>query len=97
MKVSQKKSYTLADMIREEVFPWAPSSSARTTRRYYTQIVSDDFKGSNELGSTITGFGRMIEYLIPRNNITKFVRKYGKGLSLAANKQHGNQDQDRVR
>lgn len=66
-KIKAEEWYSLQDMVRSNVFPWANSFS--TVRR----IVETDKANKNILKATISGEGRGKKYLFKGSNIINFI------------------------
>ena len=72
-KINPKEWFTLQDIVREKMFPWATSFwSAR-------RLVALDAKKSNILKANITGVGRAKKYHFKGENIIKFIEKFESG------------------
>lgn len=68
MKIESQRWYTMQDIIRGVMFPWA--RSVWSVRK----AVEADRENKNVLKAIITGEGRARKYLIKGENITKFVK-----------------------
>lgn len=67
-KIQPQEWYTLQDIVRGKMFPWANSFwSVRN-------VVTLDRAGKNMLRAMITGTGRATKYRFKGENITKFVK-----------------------
>lgn len=70
MKTDPKGWYTLQDIVRGKMFPWA--SSFWSVRN----VVQIDSKGKNLLKPNITGKGRGTKYHFKGENIIRFVKQW---------------------
>ncbi len=68
MKIEAQRWYTMQDIIRATMFPWA--RSVWSVRK----AVDADREKKNVLKAIITGEGRARKYLIKGENITKLVK-----------------------
>jgi len=72
-KINPQDYYTLQDIVREKMFPWATSFwSAR-------KFVALDKEKSNILKANITGDGRAKKYHFKGENILKFIKEFESG------------------
>lgn len=72
-KIKAEGWYTLQDIVREKMFPWAHSFwSVRN-------VVKLDKENGNILKAAITGKGRATKYHFKGENITKFVNQVEAG------------------
>lgn len=71
------KIYTLEDINREKLFPWA------LRRREVRKTILADRRVENIIDAQITGEGRARRWRIEEENLKKFLDKYGPGLLLA--------------
>lgn len=71
--VEPKAWYTLQDIVKHEMFPWAASFWS------IRNIVAKDRKKDNLLKATITGKGRGTKYHFKGENIISFIRKFEAG------------------
>lgn len=72
-KIKAEGWYTLQDIVREKMFPWAHSFwSVRN-------VVKLDKEKANILKATITGKGRATKYHFRGENIKKFVSQVEAG------------------
>ena len=72
-KIDPKGWYTLQDIVRERMFPWATSFwSVRN-------VVTLDKQKKNVLKATVTGTGRGTKYHFKGENIIKFLKAVDAG------------------
>lgn len=79
-KINPKKEYDISELVRIGAFYWVK------TRPMYFRIVMADLKLENVLQFTVTGDGKGKRYLIKGENIIKFYKVYGLGISLLKDK-----------
>lgn len=72
-KTKSKAMYSLLDVVRDKMFPWAHS--------YWSvrNIVKRDLDGANVLKTIVIGSGKATKYHFKKENIIKFVKSVETG------------------
>lgn len=82
LKIDAAEWYTLQDIVRLKLFPWA--SSFWSVRN----VVAQDRILGNLLKATITGTGRGTKYHFKGSNIIKFINSIETGDIRSTHKKH---------
>ncbi len=72
-KINPQAWYTMLDIIRGEMFPWA------TTTWTVRNLVALDRRNKNLLKANITGTGRATKYHFKGENLLKFIKEFEAG------------------